>query len=294
MAQSSREIKRRMNTIGSIQQITKAMEMIAASKLRQAQTNAQATRPFFARLQVSLSRALAAAERVGEELPPIATSREGDRHCLVVITSDKGLAGGYNANVLRRASEFLTHNPQTQLIVVGRKARDYFRRRNYDILAEFVHLGDDLTTGHAHQIGQVIYDFYVHDLFDKASILYTKFINTVVHRVEIRPILPITQAYTADYESSDKSFDAVYFYEPSLAEVLDSVVPLFIDGAIYQSLVESKASEFGARMTAMRNASDNASELIRELTLSYNRARQAQITKEIAEIVGGADALESR
>src|SRR5690554_993532 len=168
-----------MNTIRNIQQITKAMEMIAASKLRQAQTKAQATRPYFVRLQASLARALAAAERVGEELPPIATSRDGQRHCLVVITSDQGLAGGYNAFVLRRASEFIAEHPDTQLIVVGRKARDHFRRRDHQILAEFVNLGDNISTGQAHQIGQVIYDFYVHDLFDKVTILYTKFINTV-------------------------------------------------------------------------------------------------------------------
>ncbi|MGI6148857.1 MAG: ATP synthase F1 subunit gamma [Firmicutes bacterium] len=292
MAQTGRDIKRRMNTIRSIQQITKAMEMVAASKLRQAQKSAEATRPYFARLQQSLSRALAAAERVGEELPPIARSRQGDRHCLVVVTSERGLAGGYNANILRRASEFTAQHPKTMLVVVGRKARDYFRRRNRDTLGEFVNLGDNITTGQAHQIGQMIYDFYVHDLFDKASILYTRFINTVTHRVELRPILPIGDAYTGGEQETQAAFDPVYFYEPSLSQVIDVVVPLLIDAAIFQSLMEAKASEFGARMTAMRNASDNAGELIKELTLSFNRARQAAITKEIAEIVGGADALE--
>jgi len=294
VAQSGREIKRRMTTIRSIQQITKAMEMVAASKLRQAQTKAQATRPYFARLQQSLARALAAAERVGEELPPIAQRRDGDRHCLIVVTSDRGLAGGYNANVLRKAAEFLEEHPETLLVVVGRKARDYFRRRNRDTLGEFINLGDTITTGQAHQIGQMIYDFYVHDLFDKATILYTQFINTVTHRVELRPVLPISDAYTGAAPGEEAGFDAVYYYEPSLSQVIDTVVPLLIDAAIFQSLMEAKASELGARMTAMRNASDNAGELIRELTLSFNRARQAAITKEIAEIVGGADALEMR
>jgi len=295
VAQTGREIKRRMNTVRSIQQITKAMEMVAASKLRQAQVKAQATRPYYTRLQQSMARTLQAAQRAGEELPLIAQRREGARTCLIVVTSDRGLAGGYNANILRRAEEFLREHPDSQLVVVGRKARDYFRRRRRDTLGEFVNLGDAVTVGHARQIGHMIYDFYVHGLFDRVAILYTRFINTVTHRVELRPVLPIQEAYSgAAAEDDAAGFEPVYDYEPSLAQVIDTVVPLLVNAAIFQSLVEAKASELGARMTAMRNASDNAAELIKDLTLSFNRARQAAITKEIAEIVGGADALEKR
>ena len=293
MAQSGREIKRRIASIESTQQITKAMEMIAAAKLRKAQEAVVATRPYFERLEASLSNALAAVERAGEDIPEIAKTRPGERHCLVVVTADRGLAGSYNSAVIRHAEEFLEEYPDTQMVIVGRKARDHFRRRNQTFLAEYVNLGDDLNPRQAQDIGQVIYDFYVHDLFDRVTILYTKFINTVTHRVELRQVLPIAERDPEIDVQARKSPEALYLYEPSVKEVLEVVVPLFIDAAVFQSLVEAKASELGARMTAMRNASDNAGELIKELNLSFNRARQAVITKEIAEIVGGADALES-
>ncbi|NLJ73630.1 MAG: ATP synthase F1 subunit gamma [Firmicutes bacterium] len=293
MAQSGREIKRRIASIESTQQITKAMEMIAAAKLRRTQEAVLATRPYFERLGTSLSHALAAAERSGEDIPEIVKTRTGQRHCLVVLTADRGLAGGYNSAVIRHAEEFLKEYPDTQMVIVGRKARDHFRRRNQTFLAEYVNLGDDPNPRQAQDIGQVIYDFYVHDLFDRVTILYTKFINTVTHRVEFRQVLPIAERDPELAPQGRTSPQALYLYEPSVNEVLEVVVPLFIDAAIFQSLVEAKASELGARMTAMRNASDNAGELIKELNLSFNRARQAVITKEIAEIVGGADALES-
>jgi F-type H+-transporting ATPase subunit gamma len=292
MGQSSREIKRRIASITSTQQITKAMEMVAAAKLRKAQETVVSTRPYFDRLSNSLAIVLDAAEKSGETLPEIAQTRSGNRHCLLVFTSDRGLAGGYNSSMIRQAEAFLREHPDTDMVIVGRKARDHFRRRNQTFLAEFVHLGDDPTLAQAQDISRVIFDFYEHGLFDKVTILYTEFINTVTHQVVLRDVLPIVPEELPE-DNLSTGPTPLYLFEPSVNAVLETLIPLYLQAAVYRSLVEAKASELGARMNAMRNATDNAGELIEELNLTYNRARQAQITKEIAEIVGGADALQS-
>lgn len=290
MAQSSREIKRRILSVTSTQQITKAMEMIAAAKLRKAQETVVGTRPYYDRLTNSLGQALGAAEEAGADLPEIAQTRTGERHCLLVFTSDKGLAGGYNASVIRRAEAFLKEHPETDMVIVGRKARDHFRRQGQTFLAEFVGLGDEPGLREAQDIGQVIFEFYEHGLFDHITILYTEFINTVTHNVALRNVLPLTNQLE---KSKNEGPVPLYLYEPSIDAVLEALIPLYVDAAVYQAMTEAKASELGARMNAMRNATDNAGELIDELNLTYNRVRQAQITKEIAEIVGGADALQA-
>ncbi len=291
MAQSSREIKRRIASISSTQQITSAMEMIAAAKLRRGQELVLNARPYFVGLQNSLGLILHTLQAEGMELPRM-TSGDGG-HCLLVFTSDRGLAGGYNAAIIRRAEAFLQANPATQMVIVGRKARDHFRRRQQTFLAEFVNLGDNPTLGQGGEIAQVIWDFYEHGLFEKVTILYTKFINTVIHRVTLRTVLPVPVEQGPSKREVGDGLNSLYLFEPSPEAVLKSLVPLYFQAAVYESLVEAKASELGARMAAMRNATDNAGELIRELNITYNRARQAQITREIAEIVGGADALES-
>ena len=290
MAQSSRDIKRRISSISKTQQITKAMEMIAASKLRSAQETVISTRPYYERLTSSLGTALRAAEQAGEDMPAIIRDRAGDSHCLLVFAADRGLAGGYNAAIIRQAEAFLKEYPDTEMVMVGRKVRDHFRRRNRTALAEFVGIGDTANLRVAQDIGHVIFDFFVRGLFDNVTILYTEFINTVTHRVKLRPVLPLPEQIK---ETKGDGPEPLYVYEPSINGVLETLIPLYVDAAVYQALTEAKASELGARMNAMRNATDNAGELIQELTISYNRARQAQITKEIAEIVGGADALES-
>lgn len=290
MAQSSREIKRRIASIASTQQITRAMEMIAATKLRQAQEQVLSTRPYFQRLEASLSTVLKAAQKAGDDLPEIAQTRPGKKHCLLVLTSDRGLAGGYNAAVLRETEIFLKEHPAAELVLVGRKARDYFRRRKQTFLAEFVNLGDEPTLGQGAQIGQVVFDFYVHGLFERVTILYTRFINSITHRLQYRRVLPVAAREGGVATEGPRP---LYLYEPSVNAVLEAIIPLYVNAAVFQSLVEAKASEFGARMAAMRSATDNAGELIKELNLTFHRARQAQITKEIAEIVGGADALKA-
>ncbi|NLM42326.1 MAG: ATP synthase F1 subunit gamma [Firmicutes bacterium] len=290
MARTSREIKRRIASISSTQQITRAMEMVAAAKLRKVQDRVATTRPYYDRLALSLAVVLRAAQRSGQELPAIAQRREGERHCLLVLSSDRGLAGGYNAHIIRQAEAFLQAHPQTEMVIVGKKARDYFRRRNRTALAEYVGLGDEPQVRQASDIAQVIIDFYLHGLFDKFTILYTQFVNTMTQKVALRPVLPIPDNLGGKEQPGS---EPIYLFEPSANAVLEGLIPLYVNAAIYQSLIEAKASEMAARMNAMSQATDNAAELIEELNRTFHRMRQAQITKEIAEIVGGADALES-
>jgi len=289
MARTSREIKRRIASISSTQQITKAMEMVAAAKLRKVQDKVTGTRPYYDRLARSLGVVLAAAERTGLELPAAAQARRGERHCLIVLSSDRGLAGGYNASILRRTESFLAEHPQTEMVLVGRKARDYFRRRNRTALAEFVGLGDEPQAKQAANIGGVVLDFYLHGMFDHVTVLYTQFVSTMTQRVTLRPVLPVPRR-----EVEQSGPEPVYLFEPSAQAVLEGLIPLYVNAAVYQSLIEAKASEMAARMNAMGQATDNAEELITELNKTYHRMRQAQITKEIAEIVGGADALQAQ
>jgi len=290
VARTSREIKRRMASISSTQQITRAMEMVAAAKLRKVQDKVAAARPYFERVAQSLAVVLRAAEQSGADLPVGAQQREGERHCLLVLSSDRGLAGGYNAHIIRRAEAFLREHPETEMVIVGRKARDYFRRRGITALAEYVGLGDEPTARQASDIAQVIMDFYLHGLFDKVTILYTQFINTVTQRVALREVLPLPKDVG---EGGQAGSEAVYLFEPSAQAVLEGLIPLYLSSAVYQALIEAKTSEMAARMNAMSQATDNAEELLEELNRTFHRMRQAQITKEIAEIVGGADALQS-
>ncbi len=302
MAQSGRDIKRRMQTVKNTQQITKAMEMIAAAKLRKAQQRVERSRPYRNQIEQSLVRALSAARSAGEEVPELVRSSDGDRVCLVVITSDRGLAGGYNANILRQAEEYLRQHDDVQLVLIGRKARDYFRRRDQAYLADYVYLGDEPLFAQAQEISQVVQEFYINDLFDKVVILFTRFVSTINHRADLQQILPLGVFDSSDYANTNQGnreqgqelsseVQSLYWYEPSVGEVLAAMVPLYIDTVIFQALLESIASEQGSRMNAMRSASDNAGELLDALNLSFNRARQGAITTELSEIVGGAEAL---
>lgn len=289
MAQSGREIQRRINTVKNTQQITRAMEMIAAAKLRRAQERVENSRPYRYKLAASLGRVFQGAHSIEETLPKLVQPTDKKIGCLVVIGSDRGLSGGYNANIIRQAEEYIKTNPDTYLILIGKRIRDHFRRKGQDFLADFVYLGDYPTLHQAQEISRLIQDFYLHDLFDHVSILYTKFVSSMIHRVTLEQILPLEgQEFEKDAKNGP---EAMYLYEPSVFDVLDAMVPLYLDTVIYQSLLEAGASQQGAAMTAMRSATDNAGELLEELNLSFNRIRQGAITTEITEIVGGAEAL---
>ncbi|MHB9093857.1 MAG: ATP synthase F1 subunit gamma [Eubacteriales bacterium] len=280
---SARDLRRRIKSIKSTQQITKAMKMVAAAKLRKAQERVIAARPFAGKIQEVLARLTSANSGVSH---PLLQVREPKNLCYVLISADRGLCGGYNANVLRM-NAVLLHSKPGSLVTIGRKGRDFFRRRGFDIKSEFVGLGEDISFGVAKEIGQTLVDYYVKGIFDEIYLVYTEFKSAMTQKPTTVKLLPVEQP-----KESGKVTQIDYIYEPNPEELLAELLPRYIDTTIYRALLESKASEQGARMTAMGSATDNASEMIDKYTLALNRARQAAITKEISEIVGGANALD--
>ena len=290
-----RHIKRRINSINSIQQITRAMEMVAASKLRRAQQRVNSSRPFTQGLsqvlaQLVASEASSYGQRALGDLHPLLALREGDKVCYLVVTSDQGLAGGFNTNITRYVERKLAENPSSSLAIVGRVGRDYFAHRGVERVGEWVQLGDEPSTTVARVISDRLVSGYLAEEFDEIRLVYTVAKSAISQELVDEQLLPIdVEKVTASQPEAD--WRKEYIYEPSTREIFDHIFPRYVENVIYRALVESKASELAARRTAMRNASDNAQEMIDELTISFNRARQAGITTEISEIVGGAEAL---
>jgi ATP synthase, F1 gamma subunit len=290
--QSVREIRRRINSVKNMRQITRAMEMVAAAKLRRAQMQVTANRPFSRKLREVLARLVTAArsaEGDGRVEHPLLEVREVKRVLYVVITADRGLAGGYNVNVLRRLQGIMDEDTREfEVVAIGRKGREYLRKRGLTPLKEYVHIGDDIPYSFARELAGELMEAFTSGQFDEINLVYTEFVSVVTQRPVVKRLLPVEELSG----SSDGEEAALeYIYEPSPESVINILLPRFVETEVYAALMEAKASEMGARMTAMRNATDNATEMIEELTLNYNRARQAGITKEISEIVGGAEAL---
>lgn len=282
---SMRDIKRRIRSIQSTQQITKAMKTVSAAKLRKTQTNLVAARPYSNKLEEVTQRLLA---EVGDYKNALFEQREGNRVAYLVMTGDRGLAGGYNANAIRMAEQAIKNNPDEDgvIIALGRKGRDYFSRRNYEILQEYLDLGDDPHYIQARELAREMADIFLEGKVDQIRLVYTHFYSAIRHEPVIKQFLPLEVVI-----SEDSKEETEYIYEPAKKEVLDQLIPRSLEVVMYRSLLETKASEHGARMAAMDAASNNAGEMIDQLTLSFNRARQAAITREISEIVGGAAAL---
>jgi F-type H+-transporting ATPase subunit gamma len=279
------------------------MKMVASAKLKNAQDRAEDARPFFNKTVEVLRGVFTKTKELSH---PLLAEREKGRHLVIVITGDRGLCGSYNHKVMDLAEEIVEEEEEVSLMVLGRKARDYFRRRGTDIMAEYIQLDDYPGYGFANNLAdEIIHHFEAEDV-NKVSLVYTHFNSAISQSVKKMQLLPVERfAEEAEkMESDDEQMDAEtegeestnkkyvdYIFEPSPAEVFDNILPQYLINVIYSALLESKASEFGARMTAMDSATENASEMIEDLTLKYNRARQAEITKEITEIVGGAEAL---
>lgn len=283
-----REYKRRIRSVKNTQQITKAMEMVAAAKLRRAQESAEAARPYTDTLQDTLSRLASVAYDVTH---PLLEKREEVRKVgYVVITSDKGLCGAYNTNILRTANNAMeqdTREVSTSIIAVGRKGRDFYRKRG-GVDAEFVNLGDNISYADAREIGQYVINAYENEELDEVYVVYSHFVNVLRQVPKVIKILPI-EPPTREDKTEEHFVD--YIYEPSAEAILLSLLPRYIGSQIYHAMLEGKASELGARMTAMGNATENAGEIIDSLTMEMNKVRQAAITDEILDIVGGAEAL---
>ena len=281
-----RLIGRRIKGIRSTSKITKAMEMIAASKMRKAQERGLAGRPYSEKI-TQVMAALAALPVEGRELHPLLQRRPVANISVVHITPDRGLAGGLVSNINRMTGSFvLGSSVPVKLIAVGRKGLDFMRRSNQSIVAEFTDLGDRPGLLDTLPISHIIIEDFNSGAIDEVYLAYTQFINTMLQRPVIEKVLPVEPAEIPTAQNVD------YLYEPDPAVVLGGLLPRFIEMQVYHAVLEAIASEQSARMVSMRNATENANELIGDLTLLYNKARQEMITKELLDITGGAVALE--
>ena len=274
-----KDIKRRIKSVSSTRQITKAMELVASSKLRKAKQRSESGRPYF-EAQYEL---LADIASVKKDFKTIFTEpREIKNRLFIVIAGDRGLAGGFNSNILKSVAA--AH--KAKIIAIGRKAVEYFDKRGYEIVAKYPYFAEKAKTGHCMDIAQLAVDLFAVGEVDEVDLFYTAFVSPLVQTPECAKLLPIANIGAGTGEDL-----GLINYDPSPEAVFDRVVPKFIMSMISCAVVESFASEQGARRTAMENATDNADEMIANLSLSYNRARQEKITNEITEIVSGANAL---
>jgi F-type H+-transporting ATPase subunit gamma len=285
---SLKSIRKRIVSVKNTQKITRAMKMVAAARLRRAQQNITELRPYAQKtLEVLSSVAMRAGD---EEVHPLLARRPAKKVLLVALTSDRGLAGAFNANLnktaLRRWKELEGEGHEVHFAVVGRKGRDFLRRRGARIEFEFAGVFENLTVAKAGEIGRAIVAEYKTDGYDAVYLIYNEFKSAISQKVVVEPLVPITPMNPPEQLSA-----VDFIYEPTKDALLDRLLPMYVEIEIFRALLESVASEHGARMTAMDNATKNASEMIGKLTLTYNRARQAAITKELMEIIGGAEAL---
>jgi F-type H+-transporting ATPase subunit gamma len=276
------DIRRRIKSVKNTQQITRAMKMVSAAKLRRAQEAMFAARPY-ARQMLEVLQSLAA--RADTTAHPLLERREAKKVLLLVVTADKGLCGGFNANITRAALRFLEERSGAELSleIVGRKGRDFFKRRSFAVRGEHVGVFQPLRYATAREIAASIIESYTKKEIDEVFLVYNEFKTVIQQRVVVEPLLPIERK-TVD--PKDTGLD--YLYEPSPREIFDSILPKHIEIQIWRSFLESAAAEHGARMAAMDAATNNAGDMIESLTLFMNKVRQAAITKEIIEVVSGA------
>jgi len=287
---SLQSLRRKIGAIKNTQKITKAMKMVAAAKLKRSQDRILAARPYSHRLRNVIANL---SGRVNRAAHPLLQKRHGHNVELLIVTSDRGLCGAFNANIIRKAVEFIRESEATNakitLTIIGRKGREYFRRRNWPIRQQWLGVFDRLTYEHALEIGHDLIDRYTEGAFDQLYVIYNEFKSAIQQRVIVEQFFPI-EALDQPGESVGR-LGGGYLYEPDEDELLKALLPKHFQTQAYRILLESAAAEHGARMAAMDGASRNAAELIKKLTLYYNKTRQAAITKELMDIVGGAEAL---
>ena len=287
---STRTLRRRIRSVKNIAQITKAMELVAASRMRRAQQNVLAARPFSEKvMEIIADLAALQNDESYRSISPLLVQRPIEHVALVMVTPDRGLVGSLNTNSVRRAVRFMNEEAggkPVRLVTVGRKGRDFMVRAGREVVAEFTGLGYKPTLLDTLPISKVVVEDYINGKYDAVYLLFSNFINTVTVRPKIVKLLPIEPPQGQDeYTAND------FIFEPSPEEVLLALLPRYVEVQIYQAILETIASEQSSQMVAMRNASDKAKELIGDLTLTYNKVRQANITREILEIASGAAAL---
>ncbi|HWV36482.1 MAG TPA: ATP synthase F1 subunit gamma [Thermomicrobiales bacterium] len=285
---SPREIRRRVRSVKNMSQITRALEMVAASKMRRAQERVTRSRPYSERLREVLGD-LASMPMDAEQLrafPLLAERSEIKKTALILVTPDRGLSGALTANILRRATQYIRRDAgaPVEVIAVGKKGIQFSARTRQNVVAQFQGLGDAPSLDDIRPITQVAIDEFLSGNVDAVHLVFPQFVNTLVQRAEVVQILPIVRP-----EKSNTTED--YIFEPDAGAVLNGILPRYVEVLVYQAILDNVASFYSAQMVAMRNATDNAKELVADLDLALNKARQAQITNEVAEIAAGANAF---
>ena len=282
-----RQIRRRIRTVESTAKITKAMELVATSKMRRTQARALAGRPYAEKMRsvlASLAETLPLLEP--ETIHPLLRRREVQAIDIILITPDRGLCGGLPASLNRHTASFIVERQlPTRLVCIGRKGRDFFHRAGMNVVAEFIGLGDYPSYEDVRPAARVVMDDYIQGLADEVYLSYALFVNTVVQRPQVFKLLPVEPPAEAATWAVD------YIYEPTRDDIMAELLPRYVERQLYEAVLEAMASEQSARMVAMRSPTDNATDMIRELTLTYNKARQESITKELLELTGGAEVL---
>ncbi|HEY9170736.1 MAG TPA: ATP synthase F1 subunit gamma [Verrucomicrobiae bacterium] len=289
---SSRDIRRRIKSVGNTAKITKAMQMVAASKMRKAQQSALAGRPYAEAMNRMLAGLLPAT---GDFSHPLMEKRDGGKRCVILVSTDKGLCGALNSTLFREAMKF--EKDTTVFISAGRKAAQFLARARRTLLAEFGYK-DTPQFSEARAICKFVQEGFLKGEYDQVEVLFTNFISTLTQRPEVLPLLPIREirGVSSDHHGEDLGSQLLkgateFLFEPSAGEVLGALLPHYLNYRMFQVLLEAKASEHSARMVAMKNATENANQLVKDLTLQYNKMRQASITKELLEIATAQMAL---
>lgn len=285
-AENIKAIKRRMKSVETTKQITKAMQLVAASKLTKAKDKAENVRPYFDLLYDTMCEIQAESKNF---LSPYKTGGKKGNVLIIVIAGDRGLAGGFNSTIIKaareRADEILNDGGSAEILAVGKKAVEHFRNRNYQIFGEYSYIGESMKIGTASRISDKIIDSYLKGEFEKVELFYTDFESALTQVVRKKSVLPVE---IDENDLKSKKLSSVPIYEPSPEAVFDSIVPRYLTGIIFGAVVDSFAAETAARRNAMENAADNADEILNNLSLEFNRARQASITQELTEIVSGS------
>lgn len=288
---SMRDIRVRIKSVKETMQITKAMNLIASSKLKKARNQLNETKPYFFKIQKTLKNILIHSPGIEHKYFDHRPREIKKKVGYIVITADKGLCGSYNHNVIKLAEKHMEHRDEKYLFVIGNIGRDYFKNNSYNIDGEFLYTAQDPNLFRAREIAETCISVFEQKLLDEIYIVYTNMETAVKQQPKILKLLPLNKAETIKNIPNGEKYTEQVIYEPSPTKVLDILVPIYIKGLVFGALVESFCSEQSARMLAMDSATKSAKDLISELTLLYNRARQAAITQEISEIVSGAEAL---
>jgi F-type H+-transporting ATPase subunit gamma len=288
MAQQLRAIKRRITSVKSTQKITRAMELIASSRIIKAQQRVQSARPYAEKMRELMASVTRNAGNIDH--PILQPREEISTVGMIVISADRGLAGAYNSNVLRAAERDMSDHPDTRLFLSGKKAVSYFRFRGYDFSDSWMGYSDQPRIEDARRIAKAVVEAFANEEVDEVRLAYTRYQSALTQRPSIVKLVPAPrEELEEDGEQGGRR--ANYVFEPEPEDILGFLLPRYIEGTIYQGMLEAAASEHAARRRAMKAATDNAEELIETLTRNYNQARQAEITTEIMEVVGGAEAL---